>query len=97
MMGIKRVELVIDAAEKSTVVSTLKEVSITDYTFYKHVGGNGQRGEKGDLSVGEAVENITFVIACPESQLYALVGVIRPLLKSFGGMCLVSDAQWVMH
>lgn len=97
MMSIKRVELVIEAVEKSTVIAALKEIDIHDYTFYKHVGGNGQRGEKGDLVFGEKFENVTFVIACPENQLYALVGAIRPLLKSFGGMCLVSDAQWVMH
>lgn len=97
MMSIKRVELVIEAAEKSTVIATLNEVNINDYTIYKHVGGNGQRGEKGDLALGEKLENIAFVIACPENQLYALVGVLRPLLKSVGGMCLVSDAQWVMH
>lgn len=97
MMSIKRVELVIEAVEKSTVISSLKEIDIHDYTFYKHVGGNGQRGEKGDLAFGEKFENVTFVIACPENKLYALVGVIRPLLKSFGGMCLVSDAEWVMH
>lgn len=97
MMSIKRVELVIEAVEKTTVISSLKEIDIHDYTIYKHVGGNGQRGEKGDLAFGEKFENVTFVIACPENQLYALVGVIRPLLKSFGGMCLVSDAEWVMH
>jgi len=97
MMSVKRVELVIEAVEKSMVISTLKEINIHDYTFYKHFGGNGQRGEKGDLAFGEKFENVTFVIACPESQLYALIGALRPLLKSFGGMCLVSDAEWVMH
>ena len=97
MMSVKRVELVIEAVEKSTVISTLKDININDYTFYKHVGGNGQRGEKGDLAFGEKFENVTFVIACPENQLYALVGALRPLLKSYGGMCLVSDAEWVMH
>lgn len=97
MMNVKRVELVIEAVERPTVIDTLKKVEIHDYTIYKHVGGNGQRGEKGDLAFGEKFENVTFVIACPENQLYALVGALRPLLKSFGGMCLVSDAQWVMH
>lgn len=97
MMSVKRVELVIEAVERPTVIDTLKKVEIHDYTIYKHVGGNGQRGEKGDLAFGEKFENVTFVIACSENQLYALVGAIRPLLKSFGGMCLVSDAQWVMH
>lgn len=97
MMSVKRVELVIEAVEMSTVIEALNKIDINDYTYYKHVGGSGQRGVKGDLALGEKLENVTFVIACPESRLYVLVGALRPLLKSFGGMCLVSDAEWVMH
>ena len=57
MMSVKRVELVIAAVKKPTVISTLKNIDIYDYTSYKHVGGHGQRGEKGDLAVGEKFEN----------------------------------------
>lgn len=97
MMNIKRIELVIEAVEKNRIISTLKAINIHDFTIYKHVGGCGERGIRDDVAFGEKFENVTFVIACPEHQLMQVIEALRPILKSFGGMCLVSDAQWVIH
>jgi nitrogen regulatory protein PII len=97
MFSIKRVELVIEAVEKHNVISTLKKISINNYTIYKHVGGYGERGARDELAFGEKFENVTFVIACPENRLTTVIESLRPILKSYGGMCLVSDAQWVIH
>lgn len=97
MYSVKRIELVIEAVEKSNVVNALKSIKIHHYTIYKHVGGAGERGLRDELAFGEKFENVTFVIACPEERLNAVIETLRPLLKSFGGMCLVSDAQWVIH
>jgi nitrogen regulatory protein PII len=97
MFSVKRIELVIEAVEKPKVISTLKAININNFTIYKHVGGCGERGVRDDLAFGEKFENVTFVIACPENQLTLVIEALRPLLKSFGGMCLVSDAQWVIH
>jgi nitrogen regulatory protein PII len=97
MFNVKRIELVIEAVEKPRVISTLKSINIHHYTIYKHVGGYGERGPRDDLAFGEKFENVTFVIACPENQLNLIIEALRPILKSFGGMCLVSDALWVIH
>ena len=37
------------------------------------------------------------VIACSEEQSHQIVEVVRPILKQLGGMCLVSEAMWVLH
>lgn len=97
MFSVKRIELVIEAVEKQRVISTLKAVNIFNYTIYNHVGGYGERGARGDLAFGEKFENVTFVIACPENRLSTIIESLRPILKSYGGMCLVSDAQWIIH
>lgn len=97
MLSIKRIELVIEAVEKPKVIETLKSVNVHHYTIYKHVGGHGERGMRDELAFGEKFENVTFVIACPEFELITVIEAIRPLLKRFGGMCLVSDARWVIH
>lgn len=97
MLSVKRIELVIEAVEKPKVIETLKSVNVHHYTVYKHVGGRGKGGDRDELAFGEKFENITFVIACPEFELVTVIEAIRPLLKRYGGMCLVSDAQWVIH
>jgi hypothetical protein len=30
-------------------------------------------------------------------QEHELVEAIRPVLKKFGGVCIVSDAKWIVH
>lgn len=97
MQSIKRIELVIEAVEKQNVITTLEKINIKSYTVYSNVGGSGDRGDRQQVVFGEKFENVTFVIACPEATLSSVIEAIRPLLKSYGGMCLVSDAQWVIH
>ena len=43
------------------------------------------------------LENVYPTIACSESQAAELIEAIRPSLKKFGGMCLVSDTMRVTH
>jgi hypothetical protein len=37
------------------------------------------------------------LIACSEDQAQRIVEIVRPVLKRYGGICLVSDAMWVEH
>lgn len=87
----------IEAIEKQTVIDLLKRNQIEHYTLYKNVEGCGERGTRDDHVFGDKFENITFVVACDENQLQSVVNEVRLLLKKFGGICLVSDAMWVLH
>lgn len=97
MIGVKRIELVVEAIEKEEVIASLKRINIRSFTIYHHVGGSGERGVRDEGVFGEKFENVTFVIACSENQVKAVIEILRPVLKRFGGMCLVSDAKWVKH
>jgi nitrogen regulatory protein PII len=97
VISVKRIELVVEAIEKEQVISCLKSINITSFTLYHHVGGSGERGIRDEGVFGEKFENVTFVVACAENQLAVVIEVLRPILKRYGGMCLVSDAKWVKH
>jgi nitrogen regulatory protein PII len=97
VIGVKRIELVVEAIEKEEVIASLKRINIRSFTIYHHVGGSGERGVRDEGVFGEKFENVTFVIACSENQVTAVIEILRPVLKRFGGMCLVSDAKWVKH
>jgi nitrogen regulatory protein PII len=97
VIGVKRIELVVEAIEKEEVIASLKRINIRSFTIYHHVGGSGERCVRDEGVFGEKFENVTFVIACSENQVTAVIEILRPVLKRFGGMCLVSDAKWVKH
>jgi nitrogen regulatory protein PII len=97
MKNVKRVEIVIEAIEQNNLIKVLNQVGVEGYTIYHHVGGQGERGERAGSAFGEKFENVAFVIACNENTLDKLIAAVRPILKNYGGICLVSDAQWVLH
>lgn len=97
MKPVKRVEIVVEAAEINNFLALLKQVGVAAYSIIRHVGGQGERGERRPDEFVYELENVYFIIACDEQQAEALVAKIRPMLVKSGGMCLVSDAIWVIH
>ena len=97
MKPVKRVEIVVEAAEINNFLALLKQVGVVGYSIIRHVGGRGERGERRPDEFVYEVENVYFIVACDEVQAEALVAAIRPMLVKSGGMCLVSDAIWVIH
>ena len=87
----------VEAVEKQAIIDLLKANQLEHYTLYKHVAGHGERGMRDDQVLRDKFQNVAFVLECPEESIAELIESIRPVLKKFGGICLVSDAQWVIH
>lgn len=97
MQDIKRVEIVTDSLEMHEVTDIIDRLGISGYTLIKDVLGKGERGlQSGDELTG-VFKNSLLLVACEAEKVPALVEAIRPILKNRGGICLVSDAQWVVH
>lgn len=94
---VKKIEIIIDYLDLPKVVTKLRELGIKGYTVIRDASGTGDRGDRaGDGFSGE-FNNSLILIACSEEDAKRVIELIRPMLKRFGGVCLVSDAQWVIH
>ena len=97
MKQVKRLEIVVDAPFSERIVAVLQRHGIEGWTVVRGASGHGERGERlGDEITGVSNNHI-IVTTCPPERLDALIEDVRPLLKRFGGMCLVSDASWIRH
>ncbi|MCB1948139.1 P-II family nitrogen regulator [Nitrosomonas sp.] len=94
-LSMKRVEIVIDAEKLEGLVSLLMDAGVRGYTVLKKAGGLGSRGTRSPDDVLWEEENAVVILACKEDQANKIVDALRPKLKDFGGMCLLSDCEWV--
>lgn len=93
MRNVQRIEIVVDAPHAARVLKALRSVGIDDYTLVRGVFGSGDRGPQlGDDITG--VSNNNYILTtCPPDRLQAVTDALRPLLRRFGGLCLVSEAR----
>ena len=97
MRDVKRIEIVVEAAQETTIRQLIERAGIDGFTLLHAVVGSGQRGERSGDGLSDAFQNLVFVIAAPEEQVAEFVEAVRPVLKRTGGICLVSDARWLKH
>ncbi len=98
MKPCKRIEIVIETPMVPSLIRVLEELDVPGYTLLPDVRGAGNRGERrADALAGDS-SNCLFVIACEDQEMVdIIVEAVRPLLTRSGGICLVSDAQWLRH
>ncbi len=94
MKPVKRIEIVIEEVEQDDLVAQLDRIGVVGYTVVPGAGGRGERGVRYESLQG--LGNVLMTIACDEVQANKVIEVIRPILKRYGGICLVSDALWVI-
>jgi nitrogen regulatory protein PII len=94
---VKRVEIVIDAVHLSLVLQTLERCGLKGYSVLQHVTGKGDRGVRDGGELTGVLENRYVLTTCPPEDVQRLGQALRPILRAHGGICLVSDGQWLEH
>ena len=97
MKALKRVELVVGTLESSKVIKILDDNKIDGYTMIKNVLGRGDKGIKDGEGLHNAFQNTYIIVACSAEELESITEPLRTVLTKSGGVCLVSEAQWLVH
>ncbi|MEC4988098.1 MAG: transcriptional regulator [Oscillatoria sp. PMC 1068.18] len=97
MQEVKKVEIIVSSLEIEEVLQILDNIKVSGYTVIKNTSGKGDRGVSDD-DLDRVFSNSYILTVCTnEKQLNQLVEIITPLLKKVGGICLVTEANWVLH
>ena len=94
-IAMKRLEIVLGIEQLEDLMDLMEKTGVRGYTVIKNAGGYGSRGVRDPHDVLMEQENVMIVLACKEDQAQRVVNELRPALKGFGGMCLISDWLWV--
>lgn len=96
LIPLKRIEIVVDEEALGKLIELLQTTGVRGYTTIKQAGGLGSRGERRPDDYALQEKNAVVILACEEKQAERVIMTLRPRLKEFGGMCLVSDCEWVI-
>jgi PII-like signaling protein len=98
MKPCKRLEIVIEQPLARRLAARLDELGAPGYTVISNASGRGDRGLREADEVTDTFTNCVFIVACDDAETVTrLVEGVRPMITRSGGVCLVSDAQWVRH
>ncbi len=94
-LSMKRIEIIVDAGKLEELIGLLMETGVRGYTILSRAGGLGSRGTRSPNDVLWDEGNAVVILACKEDQATKIVKGLHPKLKKLGGMCLISDCEWV--
>jgi nitrogen regulatory protein PII len=97
MEAVKKVEVITNSLELRQVLGILEKAGVSGYTVIEDVTGKGDRGRVLNDLETHTFTNSYVMSICTEQQKQKLVEAIEPILTKFGGVCIVSDAQWIAH
>lgn len=97
MKPVKRVEIIIESLHARDVIRAIELAGIDGYTLIRDVAGRGDRGDRSGDDLTDASRNCCFIVAADPERAPALLEALGPLLKTYGGVCLVTDSQWLWH
>jgi len=97
MRDVKRVEIVIDKPHEQHVRKLLREIGVPGLTVFDAVAGYGDRGEREGGELSDAMVNRYLLTTCNEDQIPLLAQRLEPLLRKYGGLCLISNAQMIRN
>ena len=97
MKLVMKVEIITDALEVENVTKLLDEIGVSGYSIIEDVIGKGHRGVRSGYELTDLFKNTYIMVVCNEVEMHKIVEAIRPIIKKFGGMRIVSDVVMRIH
>lgn len=91
MKLVMKVEIITDSFEVESVAKLLDEIGVSGYSIINNVVGKGKRGVRSGDELTGLFKNSYIMVVCNEVEMHKIVEAIRPIVKKFGGICIVSD------
>jgi len=91
MKRVMKVEIITDSIEVENVAKLLDEIGVYGYSIINDVVGKGSRGVRSDYELTGLFKNSYIMVVCNEVEMHKIAEAIRPIIRKFGGLCIVSD------
>lgn len=89
----KRLDIIIETAQREKIIDIVKESGATGYTVYGGVDGEGMRESREDIGFDYTHKNVSIFVIGPEDLIMELVQKISGLFPNYAGILFLSDVE----
>lgn len=97
MKKMKKVEIIIESIYLNRLLDLFMENEVTGYTIIRDIEGYGGHGLKTADEANDLLSNNYIFTVCEEHKIEKILDKIRSFIDRYGGKCIISDTQVLMH
>lgn len=89
----KKLEVVVDSLHLNKILELFDKEGASGYSVIKDVLGKGERGLMSGDELTDVFKNSYVFTICSDDLAQEISQKLEPLLKKYGGVCIISDVQ----
>jgi nitrogen regulatory protein PII len=93
----KKIEIVISTLDAREVIQTFEKYGHKAYTRIEDIKGRGERGLQDGQGLARAFSNDMLIFVVSATLFQQVKEELRELMTEYGGICLISDVQSLIH
>ena len=97
MDALKKVEIVISSLDARQVIQAFEKEGHYAYTRIEEIKGRGERGHQDGTGLARAFSNDILIFVVPKYLFDKVKEELREIMTEYGGICLVSEVQSLIH
>jgi nitrogen regulatory protein PII len=97
MEALKKVQIIISSLEADEIIEVFERHGHNAYTRIEDIKGRGERGTQDGQGLARAFSNDMLIFIVPDQTFESVREELRELMQEYGGLCLVSTVESLLH
>jgi nitrogen regulatory protein PII len=89
----KKLEIIIEAVEKKSVLKILNEVGANGYTIINDIHGQGKQGTRRGSELTNIMRNSLIIVVDDYDKIQTVIGKVKEILEIYSGIMFLSDVE----
>lgn len=89
----KKLEIIIEAVEKKSVLRILNELDIRGYTIINEIHGKGKQGTRRGSELTNILRNSMIIVVDEPEIINTIITRVKEILENYSGIMFLSDVE----
>lgn len=91
----KKLEIIIEAVEKKSVLKILNELEVRGYTIINDIHGKGKQGTRRGSELTNIMRNSMIIVVDEPEIINSIIEKVKEILEIYSGKMFISDVEMI--